>query len=68
VNPADPASSRQEHRGYKDSANVAAYRAFMQGWEESGRATYEANTHAQQTFKHVIALDPQYAAAYAMLG
>jgi adenylate cyclase len=49
------------------TSNLEAYDVFLRGWEASWRFTKEANAQARQLFEHAIALDPQYAAAYAAL-
>ena len=50
------------------TSNLEAYDAFLRGGESSGRSTQEGNAQARQLFERTIALDPQYAAAYAPLG
>jgi TolB-like protein/class 3 adenylate cyclase/Tfp pilus assembly protein PilF len=52
----------------KHTDNLEAYDAFLRGVESSWRLTKEANVQAQQQFEQAIALDPQYAEAYARLG
>lgn len=49
------------------TSNLEAYDAILRGWEASRRFTKEANAQARQFFERAIALDPQYAAAYAAL-
>jgi adenylate cyclase len=49
------------------TTNLEAYDVFLRGWEASWRFTREANAQARQLFEQAIALDPQYAAAYAAL-
>jgi tetratricopeptide (TPR) repeat protein len=61
--------SLEEH-GYsvrKHTDNVEAYDAFLRGLESFWRTTKEANARARQLFEKAIALDPQYAEAYAWL-
>ena len=41
---------------------------FLRGVEYFWRATKEANAQARQMFEKAVALDPQYAEAYAWLG
>jgi adenylate cyclase len=48
---------------YTDS--LEAYDAFLQGWEQLWRGTYEANLQARQHFEQAIRLDPRFARAYA---
>jgi adenylate cyclase len=40
----------------------------LRGWDDYYRFTSEANAQARQMFARAVALDPQYAAAYASLG
>jgi adenylate cyclase len=48
--------------------NLEAYDFFLRGLESIYRFTKEANAQARQLFEKAIALDPQYAGAYARLG
>ena len=48
--------------------NLQAYDAFVRGREEYTRRVREANVQARQLFEQAIALDPEYAEAYAFLG
>lgn len=48
--------------------NVEAYDCFLRGLEAYYRFRKEANSQARQLFERAIELDPQYAAAYALLG
>src|SRR5262245_10519080 len=60
-----------EEQGYivrKHTDNLEAYDAFLRGWEYHFRFTKEAIAQARQMFEKAIALDPQYAEAYARLG
>jgi adenylate cyclase len=52
----------------KHTDNLEAYDAFLRGTEYFVRSTKEANAQARQQFEKAIALDPQYAEAYAALG
>src|SRR5262249_43392025 len=52
----------------KHTDNPEAYDALLQGVEYYWRFTKEANTWARQMFEKAVALDPQYAEAYARLG
>jgi adenylate cyclase len=60
-----------QEQGYivrKSTDNVEAYDSFLRGVEYFTRTTKEANAQARQLFERAIALDPQYANAYTMLG
>ena len=60
-----------EEQGYivrKHTDNLEAYDAFLRGQGYHVRFTKEANAQARQLFEKAIALDPQYAEAYAWLG
>ncbi len=60
-----------QEQGYivrKHTDNLEAYDAFLRGVEYYFRFTKEANAQARQLFEKAIALDPQYAEAYAWLG
>jgi adenylate cyclase len=48
--------------------NLEAYDFFLRGVGSFYRSTTEANAQARQLFEKAIALDPQYAGAYAWLG
>jgi adenylate cyclase len=52
----------------KHTDNVEAYDAFLRGVEYFWRDTKEANAQARQMLEKAVALDPQYAEAYAELG
>ncbi len=59
-----------EEQGFivrKHTNNLEAYDAFLRGVEFSHRYTKETNAQAQQLFEKAVALDPQYAEAYALL-
>jgi len=58
----------QERFRHSPTDNLEAYDAFLRGGEYYSRATQEANAQARQLFEQAIALDPQYSAAYALLG
>jgi adenylate cyclase len=51
----------------KETNNVEAYEAFWRGEDALWHRTQETNLQAQQLYERAIALDPQYAAAYAGL-
>ena len=60
-----------QEQGYivrKHTDNLEAYDDFLRGMEYFWRFTKEANAQARQMFEKAIALDPQYAEAYAWLG
>jgi TolB-like protein/class 3 adenylate cyclase/Tfp pilus assembly protein PilF len=60
-----------EELGYsarKHTDNLEAYDAFLRGHEYYWRYTPETNAQARQLFEQAVALDPQYAEAYAWLG
>ena len=48
--------------------NLDAYDCYLRGSEVSRNFTQERNTRARRLFKQAISLDPDYAAAYALLG
>ena len=52
----------------KRTDNLEAYDSFLRGMEYTWRFTKETNTQARQMFEKALALDPQYAEAYAWLG
>ena len=52
----------------KHTDNLEAYDFFLRGKEYFWRFTKEANAQARQMFEKAVALDPQYAEAYAELG
>jgi len=52
----------------KTTDSVEAYDSYLRGMEYFFRFTKEANAQAQQMYEKAIALDPQYAAAYALRG
>jgi tetratricopeptide (TPR) repeat protein len=50
------------------TTNLTAYDSYLRGVEHWQHLTKEENAQARSLFEHAIALDPQYAAAYAFLG
>src|SRR5262249_43964716 len=61
----------REEQGYivrKHTDNLEAYDYYLRGRESFNRHTQEANTQARQLYERALALDPQYAEAYAWLG
>ncbi len=61
-----PSEQERVHRA--PTNNLEAYDFFLRGLECHSHRTEEANTQARQMFERAIALDAQFAAAYAMLG
>src|SRR5262249_32080519 len=51
----------------KTTDNLEAYDTFLRGLEYRWRLTKEASAQARQMFEKAVALDPQYAEAYAYL-
>ena len=47
--------------------NLTAYDYVLRGLEQFRRATKEGNAQARQRFERAVALDPQYAVAYALV-
>ena len=52
----------------KTTDNLEAYDYFLRGTERYWQRTKEANAQARQMFEQAVALDPQYALAYASMG
>ena len=52
----------------RSTANLEAYDDLLRGFESFFSVTKEGNSKARQMFEKAIALDPQYALAYADLG
>ena len=50
------------------TSNMEAYDYFLRGLEYRSHRTRESNSQARQMFERAIALDPQFASAYAVLG
>ena len=62
-------SERVYHREWMLSrSNLDASSYGIRAWDYYERFTPEANTQARRLFKHAIARDPQYAAAYVGIG
>jgi tetratricopeptide (TPR) repeat protein len=59
---------KQGHIVRKRTNNLEAYDSFLRGVEYHWRLTKEANIQERQMFEQAVALDPQYAEAYAWLG
>jgi len=60
-------TGEREHVARKETANVAAYDALLQGREYVHRLTPEDFAKALSYFEKAIQLDPNYAKAYAAL-
>jgi adenylate cyclase len=58
----------EEQWQYFPTTNLEAYDYVLRGSACYLRFTTDANVQARQMFEQAIALDPQYAAAYALLG
>jgi adenylate cyclase len=58
----------QGHVVHKHTDNLEAYDAVLRGQEYYWRITKEANIQARQMYEKAVALDPQYAEAYAWQG
>jgi Tfp pilus assembly protein PilF len=58
----------REQAASKDTDNVAAYDAFLQGWELFQRYIPVDNARAVPHFERAIKFDPEFARAYAALG
>jgi TolB-like protein/class 3 adenylate cyclase len=52
---------------HRETNNIAAYDAFLQGWEHYRRRTPGDFAKAADFFKRAVKLDPQYGRAYAAL-
>jgi adenylate cyclase len=57
----------QQHIGAKGTDNVAAYDAFLRGWDHYLRLTPDDIGKAASYFKKAIEQDPNYGRAYAAL-
>jgi adenylate cyclase len=58
----------QGHLVRKRTANLEAYDYYLRGVEYFYHSMKETNAQARQLFEQALALDPQYAEAYARLG
>ncbi|MGE0824180.1 MAG: adenylate/guanylate cyclase domain-containing protein [Candidatus Binatia bacterium] len=58
----------QQRRRGAPTANVDAYEYFLRGVELTAHRSQPANVQARQMFERAIALDANFAAAYARLG
>src|SRR4030095_520260 len=61
-------AGEQESLVRKTTDNVEAYDSLLRGRTYYLRYTPEANAQARQQFEKAVALDPQYAEAYVLLG
>jgi tetratricopeptide (TPR) repeat protein len=58
----------QGHLVRKTTTNLEAYDYYLRGVECFYRSTQETTAQARQLYEQALALDPQYAGAYAWLG
>jgi adenylate cyclase len=58
----------QGHLVRRTSTNLEAYDYYLRGEEYFYRVTKETTAQARQLYEQALALDPQYAEAYARLG
>ncbi len=61
-------AAEHKHVACKDTDNIAAYDAFLQGWGHYLRRTPDDFAKAVRYFEKAIELDPNYGRAYAALG
>jgi adenylate cyclase len=61
-------ADEQERLVRKYTDNMQAYDFYLQGAEYQNRFTKEANAQARQMFERSVALDTEFALAYAALG
>ena len=61
-------AGEQGRIGRVPTDNLEAYNYYLRGIESHHRLTKEAHAQARQLFERAIALDPQFALAYTMLG
>jgi TolB-like protein/Flp pilus assembly protein TadD len=59
--------NEKELAAHKGTDNVAAYDAFLRGWEHYLQLTPEDFAKADASFKKALELDPNYGRAYAAL-
>jgi TolB-like protein len=60
-------AGEQELVARKDTDNMEAYDAFLQGWEHYLRLTFDGFAKARSCFEKSVELDPNYGQAYAAL-
>ena len=58
----------QKQLNHQATENLVAYDYYLQGREAFYHYTQDMNLHARPMFERALAVDPQYAAAYATLG
>jgi len=61
-------TGEQRRLGRQPTTNLEAYDCYLRGLEFYAQRAQEANIQARQMFERAIALDPQFATAYAFLG
>jgi TolB-like protein len=59
--------SEQKRLLHRYTDNIEAYDYYLRGWEYFSNPTREANALAQQMHQRAIDLDPEFAAAHALL-
>ncbi len=60
-------AGEKKHVARKETDNIAAYDAFLQGWEHYLRLTADDFAKAVPYFEKAVELDPNYGRAYAAL-
>jgi len=60
-------AGEQARVGRVPTDNLEAYDYYLRGIEYLNRFTHETNAQARQLFEKAVALDPEFAAAYALL-
>ena len=63
----DLAPADQERLASRATTSIAAYDAYLRGFEAHGRRSEAQNLLARQYFEEAVALDPEFARAYAGL-
>jgi len=61
------APDEQKRLASRSTASIAAYDAYLRGLEAHGRRSEDQNHIARRHFDEAVALDPEFAAAYAGL-
>ncbi len=56
-----------ERAGVRETSNLEAYRAYMEGWLKVESMDVTVNASAIRDFERAIAIDPKYAIAYSGL-
>jgi len=62
-----PAASRRGRQGPRETKDLDAYRAYIEGWLKIESLDLDQNPAAIQDFTRAIAIDPRYARAYTGL-